>query len=103
MPRKRTGPVLALSDLSFDERFALISSWWAPGIRGHDDLRFHTWQQYFDVFESVRDELLPLREWPCFASLALPIFRAGGDPATARATHDAAFRRYMEAKGWARS
>jgi len=93
MPRKRAanGWRLRYADLSFTEKFALFSNWWHPDC-GRSDLRFSTWAEYFDTYEAVRGELLPTRKWTPFAELALPVFRAGGDPLSVRAAYDTAFR-----------
>jgi hypothetical protein len=97
MPIRRAGGAsrLRLHDLTFDERFALISSWWHPG-HTRPGLRFTTWAEYFAVYEQVRAELLPGRRWLPFAECALPIFKAGGDPLSAIAAHDEAYQRYLQ-------
>ena len=97
MPKKRTagGVRLRLADLTFNEWFALISSWWRPGC-GRSGLRFTTWGEYFDVYEAVRAEILPSRKWLPFAEHALPVFRAGGDPLSVRAAYDKGFRQYRQ-------
>ena len=98
MPIRRAGASkLRLHDLSFDERFALISPVWHPGCRRQCP-HFSTWAEYFAVYESVRVELLPTRKWPPFAEIALPVFRAGKDPLSATDAHDQAFQRYLQTR-----
>lgn len=84
MPKKRTtpGPTLTLSDLSFNERFALAASWWRPGCQaGTGTPRFSTWAAYFATYDLVRAELLAsCRRWLPFAELARERFLAGADP-----------------------
>jgi hypothetical protein len=97
MPIRRAGGAsrLRLHDLSFDEKFALISPVWRPGC-DRPSPRFSTWPEYFQVYESVRAELLPHRRWPPFAEVARPVFRAGGDPLSAIPAHDQGYQHYLQ-------
>lgn len=98
MPRKRAagGVRLTLADLSFNERFAFIGSWWRPGSarRGVADTRWRSWREYFDAYAAVRSALLAGRTdyWPPFAELAWPLFQADAarfDPDAASELYDA--------------
>src|SRR4051812_21737908 len=102
MPVKRPvqamRPAMRLSDLTFQEKFALMCSWWEPGttIRAAQNLRFTTWAEYFAVYEQVRAEMLAEthRRWPPFAELALPLFQRGADLGAASTAYDAAVDRH---------
>jgi hypothetical protein len=105
MPTRRTyRPVLALADLTFQEKFALVASWWRPGsrIRGAADARWRSWPEYFETYAAVRAELLAERHhyWPPFAELAWPLFQQAPDrfdPDAAGETYHAARDAYDRA------
>jgi len=99
MPVKRSASraTLRLADLTFHEKFAILSSWWRAGttVGGAKDFRFKTWPEFFATYALVRDELRAVRPsyWPPWAEVARPIFQADParfDPDAASEAYDAA-------------
>ncbi len=97
MPTKRSAVAMRLAELSFRERLSFLGCWWRPGR--HAEIRWCTWDEYFAMYELVREELLEEqreqgRGWPPFAEQARAFFLARKDPAEAVDAYEAGLETY---------